>query len=419
MTAATDTENPPIRRLAEWPRDRLRTLAADHGTPLYVLDLGRVRENARRIQAAFPDAAVHYAAKANTLRAVLRTLDGMDIGIECAAGGEIYRARNAGVAGEDITYTAVNPPERDLEYATTIDGITITVGAADTVDRLADLGYDGRFCVRVNPGVGAGHHEKVTTGSSPKFGVPYDEVGAVLDRADEYGFDIVGIHAHAGSGISGDDFSAHRKLVARMGELARSVIADGYELEFVDVGGGFGVPYRPDEPPVDLTGAAEATREALGRIDARLAVEPGRYFVADAGVLLTTVNTVKPTPSAEMIGIDAGMATLIRPAMYGSYHHVESLAPDANDRPTHEVTLAGPICETSDILGTDRPLPAPERGDVLAIGNAGAYGAEMASQYNSQPRPATVVIDGDRTAVAQRRETFEDLIEREREVDWL
>ncbi|MFB6300325.1 MAG: diaminopimelate decarboxylase [Halobacteriales archaeon] len=419
MTTAADAENPAIRRLADWPRDRLRGVATEHGTPLYVLDLQRVRENARRLQTAFDDATIHYAAKANTLGAVLRTLDGMDVGIECASGGEVYRARKAGVAGDDITYTAVNPPEADLDYATTVEGITITVGAMDTVDRLADHGYDGRFCVRVNPGIGAGHHEKVTTGSSPKFGVPYDEVGAVLQQADEYGFDIVGLHAHAGSGISGDDFAAHRELVARMGDLARTVIDDGFDLEFVDVGGGFGVPYRPDEPPVDLDDAAAATRDALGSVDATLAIEPGRYFVADAGVLLTTVNTVKPMPSTEMIGIDAGMATLIRPAMYGSYHHVESLAPDAADRPTHEVTLAGPICETSDILGADRSLPAPERGDVLAIGNAGAYGAEMASQYNSRPRPATVVIDADRTAVAQRRETFEDLIEREREVTWL
>jgi diaminopimelate decarboxylase len=407
-------ENPSVRRLSAWDAEELEGLAATHGTPLYVMDLGRVRENCRRLQSAFPDADVRYAAKAHTGRAVLETVLAEGLDVECASVGEVERAFGAGASGSEVQYTAVNPPDRDLDIV--VDrwhddpGLTVTVGARDTVDRLRERGFDGRLCVRVNPGVGAGHHEKVTTGGHAKFGVPYDEAESVV--RDAHGdFDVVGIHAHAGSGISGDDLSAHREVVRRMGDLARAVSAH-VDLEFVDVGGGFGVPYREDEPPLDLPAVAEATREALGDVDAQLAVEPGRYVVADAGVLLATVNTVKESKAYEtVVGIDAGMTTLLRPAMYDAYHAIRNLSA-GETRSATSVTVAGPICETSDVLCEHRPLAAPARGDVLAIGNAGAYGYEMASTYNSRPRPAEVVLDPE-PRLARRREPLAALTELE------
>ena len=170
------------------------------------------------------------------------------------------------------------------------------------------------------------------------------------------------------------------------------------------------------EPPVDLEAVATATREALGETDAALLVEPGRYLVADAGTLLTRVNTVKEAGDTTVVGIDAGLNDLLRPALYDAYHHVRSLAPDQADRAERTVTIAGPICETADVLGEDRSLPAPARGDLLAVGNAGAYGFEMASRYNSRPLAAVAVIDGDRQAVVRRRETIPDLTVDERTV---
>ncbi|WP_338727816.1 diaminopimelate decarboxylase [Haladaptatus sp. DJG-WS-42] len=401
--------DPDVRRLGEWDADRLHQLAEAYDTPLYVYDIDRVRENARRIRAAFPDAELSYATKANTSKPVLRALRDEDVGAECASAGEVQRSLDAGFTGSAVRYTAVNPPSEDLDHVCALaedHPLTITVGAADTLDRLEERGFFGKLAIRVNPGVGAGHHAKVTTGTDPKFGVPYDEVPALLADAADRGFDVVGIHAHAGSGISGDDLSAHRELVSRMGALARE---SPVSLEFVNVGGGFGVPYREDEPPLDIATAAEATREALGEVEAQLAIEPGRYFVADAGVLLTCVNTTKPTPDTLVVGVDAGMTTLVRPAMYGSYHAIRNLAPDAGERETVETLVAGPICETSDIFATDRVLPAPARGDLLAIGNAGAYGYEMASQYNSRPRPAVVCVDEGETYLAVRRETLADV----------
>lgn len=406
-----------VRRLADWDAARLERLAANHGTPLYVTDLERIRENYARMADAFAEGRVMYAAKANTAKAVLRTLVEAGAGIECASAGEVERALAAECPPERIQYTAVNPPEEDLDYAVSTasehPGLTVTAGAEDTISRLAERGFSGRLCLRVNPGVGAGHHEKVSTGANAKFGVPIDRTPDLLAAAADR-FDVVGIHAHAGSGISGEDLAAHRELVSRMGELARRTDLD---LEFVDVGGGFGVPYREGEEPLDLDSVADATREALGEVEATLTVEPGRYLVADAGVLLTRVNTVKPAGDERVVGVDAGMTTLARPAMYDAHHAIRSLA-DAEDRETVEATVTGPICESGDVFG-EYELPDPARGDLLAVGNAGAYGYEMASQYNSRPRPATVVLDGEGSAVDRRRETVADVTRLDRGAPWL
>ena len=432
--AATDGEtgdDPSVRRVSDWDAATLRELADVHETPLYVQDLDRVRENCGRLRAAFPDADVRYAVKAHTGQAVLEAVRDAGLDAECASAGEVDRALAAGFDGARLHYTAVNPPARDLDYvagvAETDPALTVTVGAVDTLDRLAERGYDGRVCVRVNPGVGAGHHEKVTTGGAAKFGIPYDRAAEVTRDAAER-FDVVGVHAHAGSGIDPDQLDSHRELVARMGELARELTDPDdagvapLDLEYVDVGGGFGVPYREDAPALDLPAVADATRDAVAPLPegVELAVEPGRYVVADAGVLLTRVNTVKPTPDEAVVGVDAGMTDLLRPAMYDAYHPIRNLGgaegePAVDEREATPVTVAGPICETGDTLAKDRAIAAPARGDRLAVGVAGAYGYEMASQYNSRPRPAEVALDDGSVTTTRRRETLGDLLTVERE----
>jgi diaminopimelate decarboxylase len=418
MTAPGDG-GPAVRRLAAWDADDLLALAAEYDTPLYVLDRDRVAENCARLRSAFPDAEISYAMKAHAGRPVLRTVREAGLDAECASAGEVERAFAAGFPGDRIRYTAVNPPARDLDRVVErwreSPDLTITVGAADTADRLRERGFDGRLCVRANPGVGAGHHEKVRTGANAKFGIPIERVPD-LAAAWAADFDLVGVHAHAGSGISGDDLSAHRELVSRMGDLAREVESRAGSLEFVTVGGGFGVPYREDDPPLDLDAVAEATRTALGGVAATLSVEPGRYVVADASVLLTRVNTVKTARDATVVGVDAGMTALLRPAMYDAYHPIRNLSADAagGTRETTPVTVAGPICESADVLCEQRPLPQPDRGEILAIGNAGAYGYEMSNTYNSRPRPAEVARSGTTVRIARRRETVSELTELER-----
>ncbi|MCD2198417.1 diaminopimelate decarboxylase [Halobacterium sp. KA-4] len=409
----TRVEAPAVRRLADWSAADLRDLAAEYETPLYVQDLDRVAENYDRLAAAFPDADVHYAVKANAGRAVLETLRDADAGAECASAGEVYRALDAGYEPTEIHYTAVNPPARDLDYVLeAAPAATFVVGARDTIDRLEERGFDGRLAVRVHPGVGAGHSDEVATGADAKFGIPHDRAADVLREADARGFDVVGIHAHVGSGmLSESDVDAHREVVERLAAVERDAPVD---LEFVDVGGGFGVPYRPEEEPLDLDSVADATRDALAAVDAELVVEPGRFLVADAGVLLAEVNTVKRTDGPTLAGVDAGMTTLLRPALYDAHHEVRTLTRDSHDRPDRTVTVVGPICESTDVLAERRRLPRPERGDLLAVGNAGAYGVEMASQYNSRPRPAVVAVEGGDHRLARERDSLSDLTTPER-----
>ena len=400
----------PIRRLADWDHGLLAALSGEFDTPLYVLDPSRVQANYRRFAAAFPGAHVMYAAKAHTGRAVLSALLDAGADIECAARGELQRAIQAGADPDTLQYTAVNPPAADLDYAVDLaadhPGLTITAGARDTFDRLETRGYDGRVAIRINPGIGTGHHEKVATGADAKFGIPYDEVvDLAADLADR--FDLVGIHAHVGSGVLQDDLDDHCRAIEKIAAKAREVAAAVGPLEFVDVGGGFGVPYREDEAPLDMDAVGERVREAVGDLDARLKLEPGRYVVADAELILTRVNTVKETPAATVVGVDASLSTLIRPAMFGSYHPMRNVT--APDRDAEPVTVGGPVCTSADVFATDRPIARPERNDILAIGNAGSYGYELASQFHSQPRPAEVALEDGDDRVVRRRETLDDV----------
>jgi diaminopimelate decarboxylase len=414
MDASADS--PPVRRLADWEHDRLGALADRYGTPLYVLDLARVRENYRRFAAAFPDAHVMYAAKAHTGRAVLETLLSVGADIECAARGELQRAIDAGADPDTLQYTAVNPPAADLDYAADLGadhpGLTITAGARDTFDRLADRGYDGRVAIRVNPGIGTGHHEKVATGQDAKFGIPAEQViDVAADVADR--FELVGLHSHVGSGVLQDDLDDHCRAIERVAELTREVEQEVGDLTLLDVGGGFGVPYREDEPPLELEVVGERVRAAAGDLGAQLALEPGRYVVADAELILTRVNTIKEAPSSTVVGVDASLATLLRPAMFEAYHPIRNVT--APGRESEPVSVGGPCCTSADVFCTDRPIARPEREDLLAIGNAGAYGYELASQFHSQPRPAEVAVDGGETSVVRRRETLDDVTRVEQE----
>ena len=408
--------SPAVKRLADWDADRLRRLADEHGTPLYVTDHERIRENFARFDDAFDFAHVMYAAKANTGRAVIRTLYDAGADVECAAAGELHRALAAGVAPEDLQYTAVNPPDGDLDYAVELwedtPDLTITAGAEMTLDRLTERGFDGRLAIRVNPGIGTGHHEKVATGKDAKFGIPYGDVPRVVEAARER-FDVVGLHAHVGSGVLSDDLADHRRALSKVADVATRV----GELEFLDLGGGFGVPYRPEEPPLDIQAAAEMVRDVTADVEATIALEPGRYLLADAATLLARVNTIKRTPETRVVGVDAGLTAMIRPAMFDSYHHIRNLSGD--DREPVASSVGGPLCTSADVFCTDRPIPRPEAGDVLAIGNVGAYGINLASQFHSQPRPAEIAIDGDREAVVRRRETMADLTRLEDDAEGL
>jgi diaminopimelate decarboxylase len=406
------SDRPRVRRVADWPAERLEAVADEYETPAYVIDLDRIRQNLDRVQSAFPEAAIHYAVKANAGSAVLETLATAGIGAECASAGEFERAVAAGFPTGRILYTPVNPPKRDLdsvlEYES--DPLAITVGALDTVRRLADRDFAGDIAIRIHPGTGAGHSDSVATGADRKFGIAIDRVDQAVDLATEHGMTVVGVHAHAGSGIlNPEDVRSHREVVETIAKIGTDLDQD---IDFVDVGGGFGVPYRPAGEPLDLATLADSTRDALDSMSETLRIEPGRYLVADAGLLLTRVNTVKPAGEGVIAGVDAGMTDLLRPALYDASHPVAPVG-SVTGREEQSVSVVGPICESTDVLAQNRRLPAPERGDLMAIGLTGAYGIEMASQYNSRPRPPVIAFDGATSREIRRREQFEDITAQE------
>ncbi len=403
----------PVRRLADWDDEQLQSVAAEYGTPTYLIDTDRVRANYRRLaeafERAFPEPAVAYAVKANSSPAVLDAV--LDAGghLECASRGELQRVLAAGADPNTVRYTAVNPPGADLDaisrVAADAPGLTVIAGARDTVERLRSRGFTGRVGLRVNPGIGTGHHEAVATGKDAQFGVPADRAPAVADWIRDGPCSLVGVHAHVGSGVLPEELDDHCRAVSRVADIARDIGTS--DLSFLDVGGGFGVPYHPDDEPLAPARVARRFRAATGEIDARLVVEPGRYVVADAGVLLGRVNTVKPTPSTRVVGCDASLTQLVRPAMFDAYHPIRNVS--APDRDRTDCTVGGPCCTSADTFCTARPLARPDRGDLLAVGMAGAYGHELASRFHARPRPTEVALVGGDSRVARAGESVAEL----------
>jgi diaminopimelate decarboxylase len=398
-------------------------LTNEYGTPLYVIDEMRVRDNYQRVQRAFSseyaDFQIFYAAKANTNLAIMRILEQEGSGIDAVSPGEIYTALLAGFQPERILYTGNNVTTEELRYALDA-GVRINLDSVSMLERLASLpeSEGTKISFRVNPMVGAGHHDHcITGGELSKFGVMEQEAVQVYEKAQDLGFKPVGIHTHIGSGIL--DPEPFKLAVQVLMDVAGRVHNEaGVKFEFIDFGGGLGIPYTPDESVLDIEKFAmeivvlyKNKLNEHGIENPTMCIEPGRYIVGDASYLLTEVNTVKQS-YRKFIGVNAGFNTLLRPTMYGSYHHI--LVVDKPDAfPTQNVDVAGNVCESGDLFARDRPLPEIMEGDVLAIMNAGAYAFSMASQYNSRPRPAEVIVSEGKADVIRERETYADLLSKQ------
>ncbi|WP_425430331.1 diaminopimelate decarboxylase [Deinococcus planocerae] len=371
------------------PRADLYAAADRFGTPLYVYDAAELDAALARVQAAFGGARVFYAMKANPNLALLARLRASGVGFECVSAGEIARAEHVGAGGEDIL---VNGPAKSREEYET----GARLGAIFVVDREEEVGLlppGSRALVRVNPALNVSTHDHLATGAAgSKFGVTPAQAPGVLRALREAGHHALGLHVHIGSAIRlVTDFGA---AFARLAELR----AHTGELEVLDVGGGWGLG-------ADLPGIAREAREAASAFGAQLWVEPGRYLVARAGTLLTRVVGTKRT-GRNFLLTDAGMTELLRPMLYGAVHPVTPLW-DGGEAQTWDV--AGPACESGDLLARDVALPEPNPGDLLAVGDAGAYGAAMSGSYLTRPRPAEALWEGGAWRLIRRRETPRDV----------
>jgi len=403
-------------------------LAEEYDTPLYVISERRIRENFRRLRDAFSKryekVRIYYSAKANTSLSVLRILETEGAHVDTVSPGEVYLALKAGFSHDRILFTGTSV--RDDEHTFLLDsGVIINVDSLSQLRRLLGFSVPNILSVRVNPEIGAGHHAHViTAGKDSKFGICESDVIEAYKAAKDAGVERFGMHMHIGSGI----LQVELFLLAseRLLEIASSVHSElGIDFDFIDFGGGLGVPYRPDEKELDLDLFAERVLglfrdkvDEYGLGSPFFCVEPGRFIVCDACLLLTRVNTVKATPHKKFIGVDAGFNTLVRPVMYGSYHHIV-LASRLDAAEEEICDVAGPLCESGDILARDRTLPKIQEGDLLAVLNVGAYGYSMSSQYNSRPRCAEVLVKDREYRLIRERESFDALLTGQQLPCWL
>jgi len=393
---------------------RTSELAHRFGTPLYVYCEDTIRARARELRDAVPETSLFYASKAFPNIAVLRLLAEEGIGADATTLGEIALAREAGFAGERLTVHGNAKSDEELRAAAEADA-TVVLDAEDDVGRTAGAGVR-RVLVRVTLGVEADTHEAIRTGHhGSKFGLPPDDALTTLAAARAAGLDVLGLHAHVGSQLW--NVSAHAETIELLAAFAARCRDElGWTPELVNAGGGFAVRHVLDEPVSELRALARAVVDTVVRAwtradlePPRVALEPGRALVGQAGVALYRVRTVKRLDGVTWVAVDGGMSDNPRPQLYGARYTALS-ATRAGERADEAVSIAGLHCESGDVLVDDATLPSPRVGDLLAVPAAGAYTVAMSSNYNATPRPAAVLVREGRARLIRRRETIGDLL---------
>ncbi|MEW4467348.1 diaminopimelate decarboxylase [Parasphingorhabdus sp. JC815] len=401
----------------------LTDIAEQIGTPVYVYSRATLERHARVFREGLKDAGnVHlaFAVKANPNLAVLKILANQGYGADVVSGGELERALAAGMKAEDIVFSGVGKSRVELELGLDKGIGQFNLESEEEGQMLAEIaaakGQRAPTTLRVNPDVDAGTHAKISTGKAEnKFGVAIDvapDIFARLSRLE--GLDLRGVAVHIGSQLQSLD--PLEKCYARMGEMVSQLRAAGHIITHVDLGGGLGVPYRPEEnPPSPAEYGAMVARVTKGW-DVTLMFEPGRVIAGNSGIMMTQVIRIKPGVNSDFVIVDAAMNDLMRPAIYDAWHHFEAVQPTGE---TMKASIVGPICESSDIFAKERVVDKVETGDLGIFRTAGAYGATMANTYNSRPLVPEVLVDGDRYAVVAERIEPAAIMAAEHVPDWL
>ena len=418
------------------------------GTPTYVYSAGTILDHYARLDTAFQslDHLICYAVKSNSNREILKLLADAGAGFDIVSGGELFRVLAAGGDPAKCTFAGVGKSREEIEYALEQRVYTVNVESEAELEYIDRIASDKRtrapIALRANPDVDPHTHEYISTGSREnKFGIPLDHIPAVYERAAKMrNIDIVGLQMHIGSQISeaAPFASAIKKVVPIVRELKSK-----YAIKFFSIGGGMGIIYRRalesgsgkwwhdggGEPSAfSILDYAGAIVPPLRKLEIRILLEPGRFLVGNAGVLLTRVRYIKKSAAKTFAIVDAGMNDLIRPALYQSYHEIVPVCSgsgsDTSQNPirsksrTEKIDIVGPVCESGDFFALDREMPELHEGDLLAIMSAGAYGFVMASNYNSRPLPAEALVRDDKFALIRKRQTWEDLVRGEVDAGW-
>jgi diaminopimelate decarboxylase len=391
-------------------------IATQADTPFYLYSTQELLQNFAAYELAFAgtDAAICFAVKACSNIAILKLLAAAGAGADTVSGGEIRRALFAGISPEKVIFSGVGKSEADIHLALESQIGQFNAESVEELEMLNQLASDRRvtapISIRVNPDVDAGTHEKISTGrKSDKFGVPWQEIAAAYEKAKRLShLRIEGIACHLGSQIT--QAEPFERSFARVAELARDLLSKGLKLQRIDLGGGLGLRYR-DEIPLSVSNYAGIAMKHVRSLGLKLFLEPGRSIAASAGALIARVQLIKRGAEKSFVVLDAGMNDLARPAIYGAYHEIVSVR---EGEPAKSYDVVGPVCESSDVFGTQRLLPKLMAGDLVAILNAGAYGATMSSTYNSRPLLPEVLVEHGNFRVIRERQSFEEVIASER-----
>jgi diaminopimelate decarboxylase len=424
----------------------LARVAEEFGTPSYVYSAGTILDHYTRLDAALAplDHLICYAVKANSNRAILKLLADAGAGFDIVSGGELFRVLAAGGDPAKCTFAGVGKSREEIEYALQQHVYSFNVESEAELECINGIAGDKNLrapiALRVNPDVVPHTHKYISTGSGEnKFGIPLDEVAAAYERAAKMrNLENIGVQMHIGSQITAAApfAGAIRKVAPIIRELKSK-----YKIKFFSIGGGMGIIYRRalesgsgkwwhhhsgESSAFSIRDYADAVVPALRELDIRILVEPGRFLVGNAGVLLTRVSYIKKSGAKKFAIVDAGMNDLIRPALYHSYHEIvpcmvsaaadadlstsKSMSKSKSKNRTEKIDIVGPVCESGDFLALDREMPELQQGDLLAIMSAGAYGFVMASNYNSRPLPAEVLVRGDKFTRIRKRQIWEDLV---------
>jgi diaminopimelate decarboxylase len=396
----------------------LRRIAHEVGTPAYVYSLATLKRHFKVFDQAFAKARhiVCFSVKANSNLALLRAFAKEGSGFDIVSGGELFRALKVGGDPKKIVFSGVGKKKEEIEYALNSGILMFNVESEEELFALNEIasamGKKAPISLRVNPDVDPQTHPYISTGmKKAKFGVDIKKSLETYKKAVSLGnIDVVGVDCHIGSQLTSltpfvDALAKVREYLDRV--LAGEMKKEGAQIRYLDLGGGLGINYHDETPPLPEA-YAKAIIQGLEGLDITLILEPGRVIVGNAGILLTEVQYLKETDTKKFIIVDAGMNDLIRPALYGSYQAIRPVVESKTEKIVADVV--GPICESGDFLAKDREIARPQRGDLLAVMSAGAYGFTMASNYNSHPKPPEVLVDGDQYYVVRRRETLDDLI---------
>ena len=404
----------------------LAVLAEAVGTPFYCYSTATLQRHYRVFAEAFADVSslVCYAMKANSNQAVIATLARLGAGADVVSGGELKRARAAGIPPERIMFSGVGKTAAELAAAVDAGILCINIESEPELDVLAAIaaskGRTACVSIRVNPDIDARTHAKIATGKSEnKFGIPISRAREVYARAGSLkGVRVVGVDMHIGSQIT--DLQPFDDAFALLAEFVRTLRGDGHHIEHVDLGGGLGIPYREDnEPPPDPAAYAAIVKRATRGLDCKLIFEPGRMIVGNAGILVTRVIYVKRGEAKNFVIVDAAMNDLIRPTLYEAHHDLRPVCEPAAGATRILADVVGPVCETGDYLALDREMAEPEAGDLIAIMTAGAYGAVQAGTYNTRALVPEVLVNGDQWALVRPRLDADALIALDRMPPWL